>query len=273
MTFMKNYAYNKKDDAFQVFLPGGDGYFKFTLKRLTIPYIDGKIYQNQDLWRLYQLYLCRKTENGFENIYDFPIANTGEWECAMKITGTPDFHGGFHGYEHFTKYSFSALDDRFEFVQESNIYLQGTRDDLVATHKKHYLFKDGALSIDQSLEWKKSVPVMRIYFAMLPIRRKEEDFQITDTALYNGECYDISEEGHTTPLSPGCELKVKEMTVCSKTSGITATLTVDYDNDFFIQNTPQYNKLYFNYAKDVQTKVGEVWKATSTYKFTYSTPR
>lgn len=117
--------------------------------------------------------------------------------------------------------------------------------------------------------WDRELPVHRAYLGMLPIRRRDGDFQITDTALFKGAEYDISQEGHTTLLSPGCNEKVKEMTVLGKELGITATLKVDYDNDFFIQNTPQYNKLYFNYAADVTTMAGEIWNSKSKYIFDY----
>lgn len=221
------------------------------------------------MWRLYELYLCRKTADGFEKIYDFPIANTGEWECAFKINGTPDFHGGFHGYEHFTAVSFLPGPDGAEFVQESEIYLQGTRRELVALHRKQYLFQQGVLRLNQSLAWQKELFVSRRYLAMLPIRRREGDFLITDTARYQGVDYDVSREGHQTILSPGCRENIGEITILGKHSGIKARVSVDFENCFFIQNTPAYNKLYFNYASDGQVKRGDCWETSACYAFSY----
>lgn len=268
MIFYDNYAYHQTEDSIEIYMPAGSAYYKYTLKRFVKLFTDGGTHQNLDLWRLYELYLCKRVGDSFENIYDFRLVNNGEWECALKIHGTPDFHGGFHGYEHQTDISINPTPASFEFTQLSDIILQGTEDDVVATHKKHYLFADGQLTLTQTVEWKKSVTVNPAYMCMLPIRRKDNDFQITDTAIFENERYDVSEEGHDTPLSH-FRNDIKKLTLLGKSSGIVATVSVDFDCEAYINNSSYYNKFYFNYLTDKETKVGECWNTVSVYKFDY----
>ena len=252
---------NKTDNSIEIFMPAGDGSFKFELRRIAIPYKDGGIRQNQDLWRLFELYLYDK--EGQNKIYDFPICNSGEWELAVKIADTPDFHGGYHGYEHLTDFGYLSYEDKFEFWQDSKIYLQGTRDEHIADHKKHYLFENGKLTLTQYVKWYKDLPVDRSFITMLPVRRLEGDFLITDTALYGDKEYDVSREGHDAQ-------HVKNITtarIFGKSSGIEMSVTVDFDNEFFVQNTPAYNKFYFKNAYNRMINAGEEWNTKSVYEF------
>ncbi|MBR2615983.1 MAG: hypothetical protein IKC69_04835 [Clostridia bacterium] len=266
------YAWEVTAKDIGVYLPGGEGWFRYPLRRIVKPYTDGGTHQNQDLWRLHQVTLWNREGDGFSPIYPFPITNGGEWECAIRIEGTPDFHGGFHGYEHATSFEIFPEKDSFGAVQESVIYLQGTRDTRVATHRKEYLFSDGELVLKQRVVWEMACHVNRAFLTMLPIRRREGDFLINDTALYEGKEYDISAEGHKTPLSPGCKFDINEITTTGKQSGITATVRASYGKDFAIQNTSQYNKLYFCYARNYHTEVDEVWEAESLFRLQYQKP-
>jgi len=272
MDIFESYAYDKTENELHIFLPGGEGWFRYTLRHIVKPFTDGGTHQNQDLWRLHKLYLCQKTGSGFDRIYDFPITNNGEWECAFKITDTPDFHGGFHGYEHQTAFTVTPHAKRLEILQDSEIYLQGTRKDLVALHRKHYRFENGELVLTQRVDWKRSVHINRAFLPMLPIRRSEGDFLICDTAYDQGQELDISREGHKTSLSCGCNEVRQMLTVSGKQSGITASLTVERPRKCFIQNTAAYNKLYFYYAQDSQVPEGDVWDSTAYYRFTYKSP-
>ncbi len=254
---------NKSDNSIEIFMPAGDGTFKFELKRIAIPYKDGGTRQNQDLWRLYELYLFDR--EGKNKIYDFPICNKGEWELAVRIKDTPDFHGGYHGYEHFTDFGYSHDEDKFEFWQDSKIYLQGTRDTHIADHKKHYLFENGKLTLTQFVKWYKTLPVDRSFITMLPVRRKDGDFQITDTAVYNGREYDVSVEGHEVSHIKN----VQTAHIYGEASGIHMSVSVDFDNVFFVQNTPAYNKFYFKNAYDRDITAGEEWNTKSVYTFNW----
>jgi len=269
----KAYYLEKLEDELGIYIPGGDGYFRYALRHIVKPFTDGGTHQNQDLWRLHKLRLCRREGDAFQDIYDFPLTTAGEWECAFKIEGTPDFHGGFHGYEHMTSLDVQPEEESLFIRQESRIVLQGTRDEPVALHSKEYLFRDGMLTLKQNLKWERSVQINRAFLTMLPICRNAGDFLVTDTALYKGQEYDVSKEGHKTPLSSGCTESINEMTILGKQSGIRATVTASYGKRFFIQNTSAYNKFYFYYAKNEAVEKGEEWNTLSTFRFTYEVPK
>lgn len=271
-------------------------YMEYCLKHLVKDYTDGGTYQNQNLWRLYEVYTY-KQEND-EIIQDKPycIINWGEWECALQIKDTPDFHGGFHGYEHITKLvvklNGEVFDinnetdlieaEKFEFIQYSNIYRQGTRDELVAEHIKHYTFENGALSLKQELVWHQDVTILRAYLAMLPIRRTSDDTpkgeQLTDRVIVDkfDEVFDITKIDHETKVSIMFEEELKDITyakIWGEESGLYAEMTVKCDllptNTFAVQNADCYNKLYFSYAggktgHDVKT--GEKWQLETKYE-------
>ena len=250
------------DNSIEIFMPAGDGCFKFELRRIAIPFTDGGTRQNQDLWRLYELYLYDKEGNN--KIYDFPVCNKGEWELAVKIKDTPDFHGGYHGYEHLTDFGYTVNEGSFEFFQDSKIYLQGTRDTHIADHKKRYVFENGKLTLTQYVKWHKTLPVDRSFITMLPVRRNDGDFQITDTAVLNGVEYDVSHENHAFPLD---NKNVRTASIYGKKSGIRMSVSVDFDNLFFVQNTPAYNKFYFKNAYERDVIAGEEWNTKSVYAF------
>lgn len=268
------YFYEQKEDRFEIYLPASDGYMKFNLLHIVKPYVDGGLYQNADLWRLFQLYLFERKNDVFRPVYDYPIVNMGEWEWAVKIKDTPDFHGGFHGYERLVDASFSDEEDFFQFEQESRIYLQGTENEEIAHHFKKYTFSKDGLALSQRVVWTKAMPIERSFMTMLPIRRKEGGFSITDTAIYKGKKYDIRESEHNTPISQfeTGQILDDKITILGVTSGISATVCVDFDNTFFVANPHRYNKLYVCNAKNTCTKVGEEWKSNTVYKFSFKKP-
>ena len=92
-----------ENDSINIYLHspkgGADNFMKYTLRHFTVPFSDGGTYQNQNVWRLFELYSYKKTDDVFKKELNYPIVNGGEWECAIRIKDTPDFHGGYHGYE------------------------------------------------------------------------------------------------------------------------------------------------------------------------------
>lgn len=273
---------------------GENKYMRYSLTHIVKPFTDGGIMQNQDLWRILHLKAFEKTEDGFVQDLPYKLTTGGEWECALKIDGTPDCHGGFHGYEHLTKVSFTAdgkkypLDiersftaEKAVFVQESRIYKQGTVDELIALHTKEYIFENGAVKINQNIDWQQSLPVLRAYLCMLPVVRthnyKPDGILVTDSFQADGDdtVYDVSLEGHTTEYSTDKVLKqnVKKVKLWGKDSGLVCVVTADYDSlghdMFFVQNTAPFNKLYFTLVGAngaYQTKVGENWRYSSCFE-------
>lgn len=271
-----------------------NSFVKYRLLHIVKPYTDGGTMQNQDLWRLWELYTYEKNGDKLIQSLPYKVMSAGEWECAFKIFGTPDFHGGFHGYEHLTEVSVRAdgepltLDvpekhwlDRFEFLQKSRIVRQGTRDETVAYHTKKYRFENGAVEIKQELCWECEADLQFAYMAMLPIRRTHNDKpdgeQISDRIMINDgpTVYDIEKEGHMTPISSHKNLTggVSYAKVWGESSGLVAEVTVSgtktESETFMVQNNETYNKLYFSFAgagKGYKTNIGEKWNSKTKYE-------
>lgn len=271
-------------------------YMEYCLRHLVKPYTDGGTYQNQNLWRLYEVYTYKQENDDIVKDKPYCIINWGEWECALQIKDTPDFHGGFHGYEHLTKVCVKLdgkdfnIDketdlteaDKFEFIQYSNIYRQGTKDELVCEHIKYYTFENGCLTLKQELVWHQEVTILYAYLAMLPLRRTSDDTpegeQISDRVKTNkfDEVFDITEIGHDTKVSITNEQSLHNITyakIWGEKSGINAEMTVNCEllptNTFAVQNADCYNKLYFSYAGGGvghSVTTGDKWEIETKYE-------
>lgn len=280
------YITNKKGKA--------KSYIKYRLSHLVKPF-DGGIYQNLDLWRLYGAFACELQNGEFVQTLPYKVISEGEWECALCLRGTRDFHGGIHGYEH-QKQIFAEADgkvidlntpgilwvDSFRFVQKSLIVKQETLDEPVCNHIKDYLFSDGGVTIKQDIEWLQPMEVAFAYLAMFPIRRTHDDTEtgevISDRAMTNlsNEIYDIEKVGHETGISPLKNAKsgVTWAKIWGEKSGITGEMwilenSVDSSNIFFVQNNETYNKLYYSCAGNgtpYPVSVGDKWHFESRYE-------
>lgn len=275
---------------------GADNYMQYCLRHFTDPYKDGGTYQNQDVWRMYEMYAYHADASGqMVQTKPYCILNGGEWECALRIDQTPDFHGGLHGYEH-QKSVFASGNGRditlgvksdlretesFEFVQCSEIYRQGTRNEVIAKHVKHYIFKEGKMMLHQELEWQQAVTILYAYMAMLPIKRTSDNTPegepISDYVILGDSdtVYDVRKIGHNTGISSVADhvRNVRYAKIWGEASGITAELHIDCpfleSNNFFVQNTEAYNKFYFSYAGDgdgYAVQPGEKWAIDTQYE-------
>ncbi len=285
-------------DCIDIYLSSEKGlknsFLKYRLFHAVEPYKDGGVMQNRDLWRLYELYAFNYKDGKMEQRFPFPLVSAGEWECAIKITNTPDFHGGFHGYERLTEVTLSAdgkvIDitvpsslwvNSVDFIQKSTIYKQGTLDDAVASHVKKYSFKKGALTLSQEIVFNSQYDISYAYLTMLPIRRthnkRPDGIQISDRFSVNGEAavYNITEIGHTTPYSPSPSPApiVRSVKIWGEALGVTAEVSLSGNMTdsatFMVQNNETYNKLYFSHAgagKSYLTKKDEKWETETVYE-------
>lgn len=293
----KIYLYSEKDKL-NIYMHSSKGkeqnFMKYCLKHLIEPYRDGGTYQNYDLWRLYELYSTTSINGDFKDDFPHDIVNAGEWECALKIDGTPDFHGGLHGYEHqksvLVKADSKEIElakihtlcaEKFEFVQKSEIYLQGTKDKVIAKHEQHYIFKNGRLMLHQKILWEQELTILYSYMAMLPIKRTSDNTSdgdiVTDRVMINNssKVYDVGKIGHQTGISSSGDhvRDVKYAKIWGEQSGICAELSIKCEflptNNFLVQNTPTYNKFYFSYAGDGighKVKKSDLWVIDAEYE-------
>ncbi|MBO7217099.1 MAG: hypothetical protein J6V50_00185 [Clostridia bacterium] len=280
------YIPNKKGKA--------ESYIKYRLLHLQKPF-DGGIYQNYDLYRLCGAFATEYVNGEFKQTLPYMIVSEGEWECALCLRGTRDFHGGIHGYEH-KKEVFAEADgkpidleapntlwvDSLRFVQKSVIVKQETLDKPVCNHIKDYLFSDGGVTIKQDIEWLRPMEVSFAYLAMFPIRRTHDDTEtgevISDRVMTNlsDKIYDVGRLWHETDISPLKNAKegVSWAKIWGEKSGITAEMwivenDVKSNNIFFVQNNQGYNKLYYSCAGNgtpYPVCVGDKWHFESRYE-------
>lgn len=278
-------------DRYEIYMThpdAGEGKFmRYCLQHFRDPYTDGGTYQNRDLWRLYELYAYEKQGDTLVQSLPYDICNKGEWECALQIQDTPDFHGGFHGYEHAKSVTATVAEgeeawvEEFRFVQESEIYLQGTRDTRIALHIKDYCFRDGKVTLRQKLVFDRELTMLFSYMGMLPMKRTSDDTpngeQICDRLMVNedGTVYDVSKEGHKLPFSTGVGIirDLRSARLWGESSGITARMDLEGvvfpDNCFKISNADCYNKFYYSHAGDGaghRILPGDVWELVSIYQ-------
>lgn len=287
-----------RKNVINIFLSNKKGkngsFIKLRLMHLEKPF-DGGTYQNLDLWRLYEAF-CFEEKNGeMVQTLPYPFISAGEWECAIAISHTRDFHGGIHGYEHQKEYFAEAdgklLDleceqdlwvDSFRFVQKSVIVKQETLNEPLCNHIKDYTFENGALSLSQEIEWLTENNIQYAYLTMLPIKRTHDNTEtgevICDRVLtdLSDTVYDIGKLWHDTEISTmkNCKSGVRYAKIWGEESGITAEVTIKKEgapdtDSFFVQNNESYNKLYFSYAGNGgkhDTEIGEKWKQTTIFE-------
>lgn len=261
-----------------------DRYLEYNLKHID----DESI--NADLWRLYELYesslVSDSSPYSLSRVYDGkPIANTGEWEAAIREVGAGDFIGGYHGDEVLTSVSIFVngeevefnkkqyVSDSFSFVQKSNLYSWYTGE-VIATHVKEYNFSQNGFVLNQTVTWNKSVDISRAYLAMLPVKRKIDytsGVQITDTAWYwpSGSIQDVYQSGFPVVVTKsddevwleGAESRFRAEVKMNKHPNLSGY-------NVFVNNVDAYNKVYFDISGSYTTTPGEVWNTTTTYNLT-----
>ena len=263
-----------------------NSYLRYDLHHCVVPY-EGGIYQNMNQWRLYELYAYELRDGELVQTLPYMLINGGEWECAIQIKDTRDFHGGIHGYEHYKKVSakingedfsfpgtpFEGWVDTFEFEQESIIIQQETENTPAAKHLKQYLFKDGKISLHQEVEWLYDCMLVNQFLTMYPIRRTSDDTpngeQISDRLIFGGDpvAYDIGPEGHTNGKA---RTGITHAKIWGEELGLYSEVTVDYDQQptdiFFVRNDATYNKMYFSTARDRDVKKGDVFEMNTTFE-------
>lgn len=240
-------------------------------------------------WRLDMMYACDEALRP-----RFPITSKGEYEAAIRITGRPDFMGmGAHGSERMTAFSIlvdgketnlEALErltdwEKIQICRNSDFFDPLDEVTRVATHRVVYDFDLSGVTLTQEVHWLREADCGYSYMMMFPVRRDYEGMQITDTYSDDGDPgkYDVSQAGFTgypDQWTPGAG----EMTLSSKTSGITAVMkrleapALAGSGYRRCWNAPAYNKLYFTVCgggDQVQTAAaGDCWHTKHRYEVT-----
>lgn len=286
-------SFNGKID---IFIKGSkedsDRYIGYHIRHSSLPLDRTLAASNFDVWNLVGANEFQRI-NKMSFLNKSPVVTAGEWEMALFEEGANDFIGGtLHGDEIVTEYKLLAdgepvsLDGKVELEVDSltfNTISELFRDNTttedvvkIGTHKKTYLFSKNGLTVDQEINFEKSMTLKKSYLAMLPTLRKSEGAtggQITDTVKTNPESpeYDVSEEGFD--LTELRNVSTNKVELWGKESGFKASVEIlkktpeIMPSIFHISDAPAYNKIYFGFNEDGQrVEVGDTWQQTTQYK-------
>ena len=235
------------------------------------------IEKNADTWILHPLYAVAQ-----DLTECFPLTAPGEFECAIRIKGAPDFMGGStHGSERDTAFGLFvdgqeralwelAIRKKAEglrVVVESNLYDPSDETTVVALHTREYLFTKENLVIHQSVVWQKSVEIGRAYLAMFPVTKAVSDY----ISLDSGEPHAFADGFVKAKLAESAvawsdaagfraEFRVTRWDIEGRDlTDVKSFLTTDNGRE-------DYNKMYFVAAGSGKVSEGDKWQTTTEYK-------
>ena len=208
------------------------------------------------------------------------LSEKGEWECAVMLSGRPDFSGGLlHGdeqqqaiqaYVDGVPTSISSLKTKcntFRFTRVSNLYDPNDHTTVIAVHGVEYLFTRDGLTVSQSVDWKVSGTLGNCYLAMLPASKSKFstyylDTSIVPTTLPTTQSYELNFPGvhRITEFGSAAYITMERLVYPTGMTGETALIG---DN-----NTSSYHKGYFRVCSGGSVTSDTVWRSTVTYKLT-----
>lgn len=143
----------------------------------------------------------------------------------------------------------------------------------IASKNRTILFDENQLTIEQDIEFLNDLTLDRAYLAMLPVLRTDQAGNlVTDTALVEGNNYDVSQSEFDIPELRDSENS--EVTLAGEESGLSATVEVIDSSitpvELTISNNPAYNKIYFkNGGENVSVSSGQTWNQMTNYVLDY----
>jgi len=254
-----------------IFLPTARGYVNYNLVHSVHK---GK---NCDTWRLGKAYAL---DDGLENEWELTPAGA-EWDMALRLSGRPDFIGGYaHGDEAFTHFSAeldgSAVDIRtldsltpFEelcITVDSVGYDPADSQTQALLHRKEYRIHKKKVILHQRVEWLNDYTLGSSYMAMMPPLKGLTDYFHTDADPVPKEA--ITHYGSVAGA--------REAVVYGASSGIRFSMSVpqyprlEGGSRFLLTDNHggRYNKMYFVICNGAQVARGEVWETTTEYQIT-----
>lgn len=241
---------------------------------------------NYDIWHLNNANLYSYENGEFDKISDF--ITYGEWDFTIKETGSNDYSGGkTHGDEITNSVEITVdgnepeIDklvafDGASIKTDTTIYRDNTieSDVEIAQKSRTLFFNEDQLMLEQEINFANDLTIDRAYLAMLPVLRTDQaGDQITDTAIVDGESFDISQPDFE--IDELNNYQSNTVTLTGSESGLSATVTVEETNiepvELTVSNNAAYNKIYFkNGGENVNVRAGEVWNQVTNYEFDYN---
>ena len=257
----------------RIFIPAENGYVNYNFVHSVCED------RNCDMWRLSKAYAFDDSlENGYE------LTPTGaEWDMALRLSGRPDFIGGYaHGDEIFTAISIE-IDDRCIKIDAldtltpfENLFISvdsvgyDPNDPLTKAlrHHKEYTVGAEGITLCQKVEWLSSYTLGSSYMAMMPPLKSLTELFYTDVDPAPKE----AASNYVSDSLVGIE-GVTKAVVYGAESGIAFSMSVPKyprlvgGNRFFLTDNHGglYNKMYFVICNGADVSKGDVWETVTKY--------
>lgn len=234
--------------------------------------IDNSI--NSNVWRLMYVYDCK-----YHQVIGTVMNRRGEFECAIKLQGRPDFSGGYvHGDEIDQQVTFlcdgvvktaantSGFYNEFRVVRNSILYDPVDNTTPIAEHGVEYIYTVNGLEINQSVKWLVDASLAGCYLAMLPILKTFSTYRYDDTNFKKVE----NTQSNYSVTIPNAK------SVTEYIDGISTTMEIDEyptgltGGDCALvtdNNGESYNKVYFVICTGGTVANGTLWKSKTKYLF------
>ena len=262
--------FHRATEKLMIYIPTLSGYIRYDVHYSVVKEI------NCDCWRIEDIYHCD------EDLTEIKcLSAKGEWECAVRLEGRPDFSGGTaHGDEVFQNVKFiidgkktlpQDIESVMEFekmiiVENSLLYDPNDSKTVIAKHGKEYTFTSEGFDLRQSVIWQIDDELSSCYLAMFPVSKR-----VTDHVYF--------ETDHTF-------LEIPKAEDCCRDNCKRATIYSDENNfyaEFYVSEYPDgyeksgeclisdngggpYNKMYYRAASGGRVTVGTTWKSATHYR-------
>lgn len=271
-------------EGLAIYIPVGTHYIEYNMRHYE------KTADNCDVWRIFKAY---QTDSGF--LREKTITESGEWECAIRITGREDFAGGStHGDEIMTGDFLVFLDgalveDLTTLVSSSFKELRIVRQSLLydpgdpavepyppeekvafAEHGCEYVFTAEGLRINQSVKWLAEESILRSYLAMFPISKSAvnhaySDLDFSPIDLQNA-VVPFVKSGAKKAVLYGADVNAEFRTERYPTGLVGGDVWSVSDNSGQNYYKNYYHVLGSDTPNAAVAHVGDLWQSTTVYK-------
>lgn len=268
------YSADRADDSgiesLKIFCPTDGGYINYNVVHSLSEV------SKCDTWRLSVAYYC----DGALNRVRALTRSGAEWEMALKISGRPDFIGGYaHGDEVFDALDIKidgkicGLNDLQELTAAKYItvevasrgYDPNDSTSEAHIHQKKICFDISGVRVEQRVEWLNGYELGRSYMAMMPPIKDVTDHYFTD------------KDPAKIPIklaedASGCG--VDAICLCGESGFIFEMRVEKYlsdvekGNSFLVTDNGgvPYNKMYFVLCHGGSVSKGDVWESVTVYE-------
>lgn len=267
-----DYYGSTNNDGVYIYTPQPNGFLRYDFKHAYVTSI------NADNWRIDSLYAVDDSFNS-----RFQCTTSGEWECAVRLSGRPDFSGGrAHGDEVYTyllflvdgtPYQYSDLSalgvasfETLKIIETTTLYDPNDSVTAIATHYREYTFTKENVTIRQKLVWSITDTADACYLAMFPVAKTVSDMCYLDTVYQPDDTTDFY----------GDNAKAKKATVYSDTLGFLGSFEITKYPTGLVggdilnirdNGGGDYNKMYYNVCTGGTVTTGDVWDSETIYTF------